>query len=147
MLGTFNSALTFKDNDPSQVQVVRLSGSSFGLFGLSSSPLHFGRVPVGGTSSPRTVTLVNRRSQPISMFSISVGGDSAPTNCCPSSLAAGQSCVVSVVFHPTVNSERRSRRRTLFCRQPRFGPVGSTFFHAFVGARLVARHLMYRSSR
>ena len=103
-LGTFNSSLTLHDNDPSQVQVVNLSGSSFDPFGLSASSLQFGSIAVSGTSAPQNVTLTNQQNQPISVLSITTSGDYAQTNDCPSSLAAGRNCVVHVVFHPTAST-------------------------------------------
>jgi centrosomal CEP192-like protein len=103
-LGTFSSSLTIEDNDPSGVQVVNLSGSSFDPFGLSATALKFGSIAVGGTSTAQTVTLTNRQNQPLSILSIATSGDYGQTNTCASSLAAGQSCAVSVVFHPTASA-------------------------------------------
>jgi len=61
------------------------------------------------TSTPRTITLQNTQTVPLSITSISASGDFAQTLKCPitpKTLAAGSSCTISVTFTPTALGTR-----------------------------------------
>src|SRR5262249_54935490 len=57
---------------------------------------------VSTTSAPKTVTLTNTGDVALSISGIATTVDYAQTNNCGTSLAAGQSCTVSVTFTPTI---------------------------------------------
>ncbi|HEY6290933.1 MAG TPA: FG-GAP-like repeat-containing protein [Terriglobia bacterium] len=66
--------------------------------------LAFGNQLVGNTSPSQTVTLTNNGQQSVSLTSIlsqgTNAGDFTVTSACPTSLAAGASCTVTVKFRP-----------------------------------------------
>jgi len=75
---------------------------------LTPSTLDFGNVLVGTAAAPRTLTLQNTGSGPLTniAFSISAQSPAAPggfgqTNNCPATLPAGSSCTIQVTFTPT----------------------------------------------
>ncbi len=70
--------------------------------GLSSSSLSFSSVPLG-SSRTLSVSVLNTGTGSIDLQSLSVTGDAAYTSAfsCGSTLASGQSCLVSIQFRPT----------------------------------------------
>ena len=82
--------------------------SAFGTTGpallLSATALNFGNQPVLTQSAPQTVTVNSTGSAAASLAGVVANGDYVQTNNCPSSLAPGVSCTVSVSFLPSVNS-------------------------------------------
>ncbi len=109
--GMSNGSLVVSDNgagNPSQK--VSLSGT--GTYAeLSPTSLNFGTVPVGQSSTPQTVTLINVNT--ITSFSISSmmftgsdPGDFSQTNNCGKSLGAGASCTITVTFTPQATGSR-----------------------------------------
>jgi hypothetical protein len=101
--GASSGSLTFNDDAPNSPQTVGLSGSGTAPVTLSTSTLNFGTVTVGTTSSPRSVTLTNRSSSPLSFTSIATSaGFNLSANTCGAGIAAGATCSVSVTFSPTV---------------------------------------------
>jgi hypothetical protein len=79
---------------------------------LSFSPatgLSFSPQMVGIASATQTVTLTNGGTSPVVIINVATSGDFMQSNMCPSSLAAGANCAISVAFAP---------------RQP--GPINST---------------------
>ena len=77
---------------------------------LPAAGLAFGSVGVGSTSAPQTATLSNAQNTTLNISSIGFTGtnpgDFSQTNTCGSSLAAGQSCSISVAFAPTATGAR-----------------------------------------
>jgi Cep192 domain 4/Beta-propeller repeat len=74
---------------------------------LSASAIDFGTQQVGGVAIPRIVTATNIGSTEMPAPSSSIQGDAEFTivgNTCASTLAAHQSCVVSVQFMPTADA-------------------------------------------
>ncbi len=67
---------------------------------LSSSSLHYGTEDVGSTSAAQTVTLTNNKKSAIAISLIATGPSFSQTNNCGTSLGAGASCQISVVFSP-----------------------------------------------
>jgi len=102
-LGTINGAITINDNTPASPQVVSLSGTGIAPAQLSPNTVSFGTVAVGATSQQKAVILTAAANSSFSINQISVSGDFAQVNNCPSSLQDGQGCTIHVVFHPTVN--------------------------------------------
>jgi hypothetical protein len=72
-----------------------------GALSASPSSLSFGDVASGSESTAQTVTVTNPGSSAVSVSSVAVTGAFTQTNTCGSSIAAGGSCTVSVVFAPT----------------------------------------------
>jgi hypothetical protein len=68
--------------------------------------LTFGSQPISTTSSVQTVTLTNSGTAALASISIAATGDFAETSACPSALAAGANCTISVTFTPTVAGTR-----------------------------------------
>jgi hypothetical protein len=102
-IGVIAGTLSITDNAAGSPQTVPLSGTGI-AFKLSSSYLNFGSVPVGQTSSPQTVTVMNV-AQTAESISIAVQGASRgefpESNNCGTSLAAGATCTITVSFAPT----------------------------------------------
>ena len=77
---------------------------------LSPTSLNFGNVKVGTTSAPKTVTLTNTGTGPLSISSIGIAGtnsaDFSQTNNCGASVAAGAKCSISLTFKPSVIGSR-----------------------------------------
>jgi hypothetical protein len=73
---------------------------------LSPTSVSFGILALGSTSQPKVVTLSNIGSAAIAITKISITGKNASeyaisTTTCGSSLGAGASCTISVMFQPT----------------------------------------------
>jgi hypothetical protein len=106
--GTRTGALTITDNAPGNPQTVTLTGAGLGApnVGLSSASLTFVGQSLATTSSPLAITLTNTGSAPLTITGTTVTGDFAETNNCPSSIAAGASCVINITFTPTAAGSR-----------------------------------------
>ena len=105
-IGTRTGTVTITDNASNSPQTIPLTGSgvsSSGSTTVSVSPtsLSFGRVRVGNTSGPQTVTVTNTGSTAVSIGGAVTSGQFAETNNCGSSLAVGASCAINVTFQPT----------------------------------------------
>jgi len=69
---------------------------------LTPQQINFGNEPVGATSTPVTVTLANEGSAPLTITSITTGGDFRQTNTCGTSVAGGGgTCTIQMTFTPT----------------------------------------------
>jgi hypothetical protein len=72
--------------------------------------LSFGTQAVGSSSNPQTTTLTNSGATTLNITQISItgtnSGDFSPTHTCGTSLAAGASCTVSVIFKPLASGTR-----------------------------------------
>ena len=72
---------------------------------FTPTSLSFGKVKVGSTSAPQSVTITNEGGPSLAILGVSVKGtnpgDFNPMNKCPSSIPAGASCSISVTFTPT----------------------------------------------
>ncbi len=74
---------------------------------LSPTALNFKKVPIGQTSSPKTVTLTNTGTATLNISSITASGDfHISNNTCGATVAAGANCAVSVTFHPSLKGAR-----------------------------------------
>jgi len=101
--GSVSGTLSFSDNALGSPQRVPLSGTGTEVK-LTPSQLNFGKVAVGKTSIPMTVTLTNTGKTVLDITGIDFTGsdpkDFVETNTCGSSVAAGASCRFSVRFTP-----------------------------------------------
>ncbi|MCP2328306.1 hypothetical protein HDA40_006813 [Hamadaea flava] len=73
---------------------------------VSPTALGYGSVATGSSSAPQTVTVTNSGTAAAPVSAITTAGDFSQTNTCGSSIAAGGSCTVSVVFTPTASGTR-----------------------------------------
>ncbi len=104
--------LVLTDDASPNTQTVPLVGNGIagsGVIELSPSPVNFPDTLKGAKSSPQTVTLTNASSTSVlAISSMLVSGANAAdfasnssTNC-PTSLAAGSSCQINLVFAPSI---------------------------------------------
>ena len=77
---------------------------------LSIGSLTFASTPVGATSAAQPVTLTNNGGAVLAVASIAITGvdntDFSETNNCGTSVSAGGSCTINVVFTPTASGTR-----------------------------------------
>jgi hypothetical protein len=106
--GTKTGSITLVDNAGSS-QAIALTGTGAGAPAVSLSPttLTFSSQTVDTPSAPRTVTLTNTGSGPLAVVSVATTGDYSQTNTCRTSVAAGASCAINVIFTPTTSGTRR----------------------------------------
>jgi phospholipase C len=97
--------LTIVDSDPGSPHTIYYRGYGAGLI-YHPGLLTFAPGPVGQTSPPQVITLTAYGTSPVSFGKIFANGDFAETNNCPSSLASGAKCQVSVTFTPTKTGPR-----------------------------------------
>jgi ASPM-SPD-2-Hydin domain-containing protein/List-Bact-rpt repeat protein/centrosomal CEP192-like protein len=102
-IGAITGAITLTSNAIGGPHIVSLTGSGLPPVGFSPATLDFGNVGVNTTSSAQIVTLTNNQNSALGISAIGVSGDYSQTNTCTSSLAAGQSCQISVRFKPTLS--------------------------------------------
>ena len=108
--GPRNGTLTIQDDAAGSPHTVQLNGTGLGP-GVAFSPpgLDFGPVSMGTTSSGRTVQLTNSGSAALTITSVTASGDFQSTDNCPrgpATLAAGNSCTITVTFTPTAPGAR-----------------------------------------
>jgi streptogramin lyase len=101
--GKVTGTLTVNDDSGNlgSTQSLALTGTGTIPVTVSPASLNFGIVRVGDSSQAKTVTLTNQQSIVLNINSITVtAGFQIVSNPCGTSLAAGASCVVGVVFVP-----------------------------------------------
>jgi hypothetical protein len=101
--GTRTATLQVTDSGPSSIQTSSLTGIGGTQPAVTLSPgsLTFPEQSINSSSSPLSVTLTNSGNQTLSIASIVASGPFSQTNTCGSSLGAGLSCTINVVFQPT----------------------------------------------
>ena len=112
--GTRSAQLQITDNAAGSPQIVSLSGTAIAVstpaVTLAPASLNFGDQSVGAASPTLAVTLDNTGNSGLSISSIAISGmnaaDFAQTNNCTSSVAAGASCSISIVFTPAAMGSR-----------------------------------------
>jgi N-acetylneuraminic acid mutarotase len=75
---------------------------------FSASTLNFGLLQVGLTSPPQTVTVTNVSNHSVKFSGIASSGEFLQSNTCPTTLASGQNCTITVTFTPTVAGTQNS---------------------------------------
>jgi hypothetical protein len=84
-------------------QVTSSVTATYSLATLTPTSMSFGTVSSGRSSTAQTATLSNTGTTPLIIGSIGFTGTNpsnySQTNNCPSSLAAGRSCSISVTFN------------------------------------------------
>jgi hypothetical protein len=104
IVGTTKGVLTISDNAASSPQIVSLTGKTLAPIVLAPSNLNFGNVAVGA-SATKSLTVTNTGVS-FGIAAISASGDYAQTNNCPTTLATGKTCTISVTFRPRTNGTR-----------------------------------------
>jgi NPCBM-associated, NEW3 domain of alpha-galactosidase/Abnormal spindle-like microcephaly-assoc'd, ASPM-SPD-2-Hydin len=100
--GTLYGALTITDSAANAPQVVSLTGAATGT---ATTPLTNSVASLsfsGVTNTPtaaKSVTITNGGSTSVGIASVTASGYFTPTSTCGTSIAAGTSCTVSVVFN------------------------------------------------
>lgn len=107
--GTLPGYLAIADNGGGSPQLVTLSGVAT-IVELDPTSLNFGDWKVGSISNSENVILTNNGNSPLQISKIGIGGadphDFYQVNACPAKLAAGASCTITVLFHPTATGAR-----------------------------------------
>jgi uncharacterized repeat protein (TIGR03803 family) len=106
--GSRPGTLTITDDAAGSPRTVNLTGSG-ATVDASPSSLGFGGVPVDTTAPTKTVTLINSTAGATAISSISITSgatDYTQTNGCPATLAAGETCIVTVAFRPVAVGSR-----------------------------------------
>jgi phospholipase C len=104
--GIRTGTLTVVDDDPSSPQVVTLTGMG-SVVKVSPPGINFPNLgTLGTTSNPVNVTLTNTGTSALNISKIVTKGEYSQTNKCGSTLAAGASCKISVVFSPVISGVR-----------------------------------------
>jgi uncharacterized repeat protein (TIGR01451 family) len=110
--GTRTGAITLTDNALGSPQMIALTGSGIVAPAITLSPgsLVFSSRLVGTSSSPLPVSLTNSGNATLNIASIAItgtnAGDFSQTNTCGSTLGAGLTCAINVVFKPTDGGQR-----------------------------------------
>ncbi len=102
------ATLTLTDNAPNSPQGLSIVGNGVGPgIYFSAGGMRFDEQPIGGTSSPQTVALINGLSTAITITSIGKTGDFVATHTCGSTLQVGAFCYIMVRFKPTSTGIRQ----------------------------------------
>lgn len=109
-VGTGAATLNIPTSVSSTPQSVSLSGTGISpQASFSPTSLGFGTIKVA-KSSTLSVTLTNPGTSALAISSVSISGTNAgnftKSNACPSSLAAGAKCTISVTFTPSATGAR-----------------------------------------
>jgi hypothetical protein len=102
--GSLTGTLTVADDANTSPQTVSLSGTGIQSVSLSPTILQFSAQAVGSTSAAKTTVLTNSQSTSLSITSVSTTGPFAASNC-PSSIAPGGTCTISVTFTPSATGQ------------------------------------------
>ena len=100
--GSRSASLSITDNASDSPQSLALTGTGANpVISLSPSSINFGGVAVGSSSKAQTVTLLNTGKSTVNIAGFYTSSENFPvTNHCPTSIAGGASCTISVSFAP-----------------------------------------------
>jgi hypothetical protein len=73
---------------------------------VSPANLKFGAQRVGSTSSAKVLKVINNGGASVKFTAMPVTGDFAASDTCGASLAAHETCTISVTFKPTAAGKR-----------------------------------------
>lgn len=108
--GAQSGTVTITDSASNSPQTIAVKGTGINPVTFNPTSLNFGTVAVGSSSSPMNTTLMNRQKIALNITGISIAGlnsaDFSQTNNCPSSVAAGGSCTITVTFTPHATGTR-----------------------------------------
>lgn len=98
--GAKSATVTISDNASGGPQTISLSGTGTRVL-LSPTNLSFASQEINTQSLPQFVTITNLGATSLGITSVTISGNWTQTNTCGSSLAAGTSCIATVIFAPT----------------------------------------------
>jgi hypothetical protein len=98
--GRRSAAVTITDDAANNPQSVALSGTGTAA-SLTPASLNFGTLLLGTSSPSQPATLTNHGTTGLTITSIATSSPYTETNNCGSSLAAGASCTINVVYTAT----------------------------------------------
>jgi hypothetical protein len=109
--GARSANVTISDNASPATQTVTLSGMGTApSVTLAPPALSFPDTPLNLPSLPLLTTLTNTGGAPLAISSIAITGSNATnfiqTNTCGSTVPVGGTCLISVIFTPTVSGSR-----------------------------------------
>ena len=108
--GSRYGAAEVYDNAPGSPHIVQLKGTGTGSSPVAdmepSLPISFAPQNVGTTSAAKTLVFYNLGNAPMTITSITAGGDFVQTNNCPRTLAALATCQIPIMFRPTASGTR-----------------------------------------
>ncbi|HEX4485081.1 MAG TPA: Ig-like domain-containing protein, partial [Terriglobales bacterium] len=87
-------------------QLALLAGSAIPQVTLSATSMTFASTVVGASSAAQSVSMKNNQNIAMPVTGVTITGDYTQTNNCGSSLAAGATCTLSVIFKPTAAGTR-----------------------------------------
>jgi len=103
-IGALTGSLTVTDNSTNSPHTVTLTGTGT-YVRLTPTSINFGNQPTGTQSLPTQIILNNQGSVAVAISSIAITGahaaDFTQTNTCGTSVAAGASCFINVIFAPS----------------------------------------------
>ena len=112
-VGDRSGLLSVQTNVSTTALTVTLDGTGLALpppsvssATLTPTSLDFGQQIQGTSSSVQQVKLASSGTAPLAIANIATSGDFTQTNNCPTVLAPGSNCTVSVLFTPTVVGAR-----------------------------------------
>ncbi len=113
-VGKITGTLNINNKAASLLASVTLGGTGIAQTTVTPATLAFGNQSVDVTSSPKTITFKNNQAVALKISSIAVSGGTAPGdyqtggNCpiAPSTLAAGQSCNITLTLTPSSAGSR-----------------------------------------
>jgi hypothetical protein len=111
--GARAGTLSVTDNASGSPQKAALTGTGvIAAVNLAPTSLNFGKIPVGTTSTPMTVTLSNTGTGTLLISSMALTGpnpaDYAQTNNCGGSVDPGANCTITITFTPGATGNRTS---------------------------------------
>jgi hypothetical protein len=102
--GALNETLSISDSDPSSPQVLALTGTGKGLNASPTGTITFATYALGTTSPAKPLTLSNVGTVGITINGLTYSNpqfsNNTATSTCGTSLAAGASCTINLVFTP-----------------------------------------------
>jgi hypothetical protein len=111
--GTRTGTLSVTDNASGSPQKAALTGTGvIPAVNLAPTSLNFGKIPVGTTSAPMSVTLSNTGTGILLISNMALTGpnraDYAQTNNCGGSVAPGASCTITITLTPGATGNRNA---------------------------------------
>jgi hypothetical protein len=110
--GAQSGAVTVSYNANGSPQTIAVKGTGINPVTFTPASLNFGSVTVGGSSNPMSTTLTNRQKIALNITTISItganSGDFSQANNCPSTVAAGGACTITVTFTPLALGSRNA---------------------------------------
>ncbi len=115
--GAINGSLTITDDAGGSPRTIALRGVGASV-ALSTSGFNFGTQVVNTSSAARSFTITNNGTLSLPIASIGISGAQAAsfgrTHTCPTSLAVGASCTVSVMFKPTISGTNNATLNVVY---------------------------------